>query len=74
MKKITHINPNCFGDKYCEPHGEIGEVFYSSKNIRKLLDKQEKKILDNFAQKLSKYRVSDGSIIIPRREILKLLT
>jgi hypothetical protein len=44
VKEVNHINPNCLGAKYCESHGEEGEVYYSSKNISKLLATEREKL------------------------------
>lgn len=42
--KISHVNPNCIDARYCESHGETGEVYYSSKNVLKMIkDKLKKK-------------------------------
>jgi len=53
MKKgISHINPNCLGIEYCEPHGERGEVYYSSKNVLKIIQQERERM----AIKLEKLR------------------
>jgi len=33
MSKITHVNPNCLDARFCLPHGEIGNVKYSTHKI-----------------------------------------
>ena len=39
MKKIIHINPNCYDARFCLPHGEIGEVSYDMKKIFEYIKK-----------------------------------
>jgi len=56
MAKIKHINPNCLGVNYCQPHGETGEVYYSSVNVKKLLIQERQKINANWKKKIKKIK------------------
>jgi hypothetical protein len=41
FKNIVHINPDCLGAEFCEPHNETEKVYYSTESVLKYLQSQK---------------------------------
>lgn len=59
IKALQHVNPNCLGAKYCEPHSEDGEVYYTSKSVKKIISQVEKDAIEKtnkrWVERLAKF-------------------